>query len=127
MAKAIAMCLLNFRNFVERCRDFWKPLFFCHIAKGSVYRIVFFVFVVLSVPQQLHHVIGNIHGIAAVDLDTLASEFLHVIIKNLCMLLFLVGGKLKNSLYHMQLLPLAYRGGKGIAVACLALPRKRTH
>ncbi len=126
-AESVAVYLLNLRNLVERCRDFRKALLHRLIPECLIHRVMFFIFIMLGKAQQFQNRLGNIHRITSVNLNGFPCHFLQMVIKHLCMFLFLVCRKCEYRFHDMEFLLLCLLRRKSIAVSCLTFPCKGAH
>ena len=127
VGEAVAVGFLDLGNLLEGRGHLGEALLPGGLGEAGVDGVELLKFVMLGHAEELRHVVGQVHGVAAVDVDGLPGRFLHVVVENLGVLLLLVGGEGKNGLQNVELLLLAEAGGEGVAVPGLALSGKGPH
>ena len=127
VGEAVAVGLLDFGNLLEGGGHLGEALLPGGLGKAGVDGVELLELVVLGHAEELGHVVGQVHGVAAVDMDGLPGHLLHVVVEDFGVLLLLVGGEGENGLQDVELLLFAQARGKGIAVPGLALPGKGAH
>ena len=97
------------------------------LGKAGIDGVELLELVVLGHAEELGHVVGQVHGVAAVNVDGLSGYLLHVVVEDFGVLLLLVGGEEEDGLQDVELLLPAEAGGEGVAVPGLALPGEGAH
>ena len=127
VGKAVAVGFLDFGNLLEGGGHLGEALLPGSLGKAGVNGIELLELVVLGHPEELGHVVGQVHGVAPVDVDGFPGHLLHVVVEDFGVLLLLVGGEGEDGLQDMELLLFAQPGGESVAVPGLALPGEGPH
>jgi hypothetical protein len=125
--KAAAVGGFDGGDLPEGVGDLVEAFLFGGFGKGGIDGFGLLKLVVGRPAQQIADVVGDVHGVAAVDVDGLAGGLLHKVVEQLRVFLLLPGGKGEDLGEGVKLLGAAERGGKGVAVAGLGFPGKGAH
>lgn len=124
--KAVAVGLFDAGDHLEVGGDGGIAFLLCLLSECGVFLLKFLIFVVVGGAEQGESAGVVIYWIGGIDSDVLlcGTFFDEVMVKNLAMLLFLVGRKSKNLFQQIEAFFFCLSCGKGVAIACLRFSGK---